>query len=90
MQIDPAELMPEPSGFVAFKGEGNRYVIFIYVKNSGLQYQIFQPILIYNIFFPTGSMGRKRKPRLFLKMSQHLDQFNIKEVSLTMITKLAL
>ncbi|KAJ1524409.1 hypothetical protein ONE63_010909 [Megalurothrips usitatus] len=24
MQIDPAELMPEPTGFVAFKGEGNR------------------------------------------------------------------
>jgi len=24
MVIDPAELMPEPSGFVAFKGEGNR------------------------------------------------------------------
>jgi len=24
MQIDPAELMPEPTGFIAFKGEGNR------------------------------------------------------------------
>lgn len=24
MAIDPADLMPEPSGFVAFKGAGNR------------------------------------------------------------------
>lgn len=24
MAVDPAEFMPEPSGFVAFKGAGNR------------------------------------------------------------------
>jgi ubiquitin fusion degradation protein 1 len=24
MVVDPAELMPEPTGFVAFRGEGNR------------------------------------------------------------------
>lgn len=24
MAIDPADLMPEPTGFVAFKGQGNR------------------------------------------------------------------
>lgn len=24
MAVDPADLMPEPQGFVAFKGEGNR------------------------------------------------------------------
>lgn len=24
MSVDPAEMMPEPSGFVAFKGAGNR------------------------------------------------------------------
>jgi hypothetical protein len=26
MVVDPAELMPEPTGFVAFRGEGNRCV----------------------------------------------------------------
>ena len=29
MQIDPAELMPEPPGFIAFKGEGNRSVVVL-------------------------------------------------------------
>lgn len=27
MVVDPAELMPEPTGFVAFRGEGNRCVV---------------------------------------------------------------
>jgi hypothetical protein len=29
MVVDPAELMPEPTGFVAFRGEGNRCVVCV-------------------------------------------------------------
>jgi hypothetical protein len=31
MAVDPTELMPEPTGFVAFRGEGNRYVVVVWV-----------------------------------------------------------
>lgn len=88
MQIDPTELMPEPTGFIAFKGEGNRYFDFKFCLLRALSFVCNNWKKIPQFKYPTGLMGRKRRPPPYLKNLLLQNQFSTKEVSLIITTKL--
>lgn len=78
-EVDPADLMPEPTGFIAFKGEGNRLDGKKKKDASPTEKTVEKPVYVKGIPDYDYQIGS-------LKFLRNMKQANVQEVKLLFFT----